>query len=417
MRRPRAIPCHESVQSKAIAALAWCLLSFQLLVGDGMRILRDHRVDDYGSFHFAAVAVAHEDPPYSAQIIGKYAALEGMGAHPYLYPPLLAFLMLPLAQLAVWPARLLWGVLSVAALIFSLYLLARRASVRARGAAAWAPAMIVFVAALYHPFRDCMLLGQVNFFVLLLIVLWWTGRERTAYAGAWLGLAAAIKMSPALLVALPLVHKRWRESALIVGSALLLVAGSCLCMGARALDFPSVVLAGFLPGGRYHDFTIPIHYFSNESIAHFALLATGNPGGDPHRLGPAAAALQLTLISVLFAAWLVRARAMGNERALAALMVLMVIAPTFTWEHHLVFVFVSIAVLLTDEIEHAHEVRFALALLTVAWLCEPFFTPTLPPWPWLAPLTRFAVVPKLPPLLLLFALLLRAGPRRAGLTP
>ena len=93
-------------------------------------------------------------------------------------------------------------------------------------------------------------------------------------------------------------------------------------------------------------------------------------------------------------------------------MVLMVIAPTFTWEHHLVFVFVSIAVLLTDEIERAHEGWFALALLTVAWLCEPFFALRLPPWPWLAPLTRFAGMPKLLPLLLLFALLLRSGPRR-----
>ena len=144
----------------------------------------------------------------------------------------------------------------------------------------------MFVAALYHPFRDCLLIGQVNFFVLLLIVLWWTGRERTAHAGVWLGLAAAIKMSPALLVALPLVQRRWREAALIAGSALLLVAGSCLCMGAHALDFPSVVLAGFLPGGRYHNLTVPIDMFNNESIAHFALVATGNQGETATDWGP-----------------------------------------------------------------------------------------------------------------------------------
>ena len=115
------------------------------------------------------------------------------------------------------------------------------------------------------------MMAQVNGLVLLLIVLWWVRRERSPWAGAFLGLAAAIKMSPFLLILVPLSERRFRESLVVAGGRPGgLVLGSCVLIGARGLRFFRDVATGFLPGHAYHGLDVPIDFVGKPPIAALA---------------------------------------------------------------------------------------------------------------------------------------------------
>src|SRR5262245_61727229 len=99
--------------------LAWNILAVRLAFFDVLEILRARSINDYGSFHAAALAIAGGADPYSVTRLGA------AGVHPYFYPPLLAELLWPLTLLEPFTARVVWMALTLASYAGSMLLLDR----------------------------------------------------------------------------------------------------------------------------------------------------------------------------------------------------------------------------------------------------------------------------------------------------
>jgi hypothetical protein len=138
----------------------------------------------------------------------------------FIYLPFFALCMAPLALLPYELAAVVWQAGSFAVLVWITRALVR--IVRADGLSApawlaWAPLVCVLRLADSN-FGN----GQVNLFVLGVVLLgiqaWIEHRPRGA--GAWIGLAAALKLLPAFLGIVLLVRRSWRACALLAATAL-----------------------------------------------------------------------------------------------------------------------------------------------------------------------------------------------------
>ncbi len=378
------------------------LALFVVRVGvlDTFELLRGRALHDYASFHAAACAVREVVSPYRPDELLFGAGTCGIGpVHPYLYPPLLAEVLVPFTFLSAWKARLLWHALSILAAFASVFLLDRWLRGRERGEEL--SAAFAVVAASFWPIRETHLMGQVNSIVLLLLVVWWTNRERTPRAAAALGAAIAIKMSPALLLLVPLVDKRFRELAWGAATGAGLVALSCLIIPANGVDFVSNVLAGFVPGSAWHGLNLPIDIYGNHSLA--AVLFRLAPSPDPHRLRAGMAMLQLAALVAMVGLWLARSRKLHEHSRAASLIVVMIIAPTFAWEHHLTFAMLAIAMLLAaaPSMGGVYAIAGAIALAFMADRLDYYL---LPNRAYARAVLAIIRSPKLPSLLALYAL-------------
>jgi hypothetical protein len=133
---------------------------------------------------------------------------------PYIYPLFLAFVLIPLTFIPYWLANLSWFALHAGSLVAACLVLERIASGKGRGAidrylpAAGIITMILMIRPLLCGFPQ----GQVNPVVLLCVVLCYASyaKQRPVCAGAWLGVAIAIKVQPVVLVLFLLVRRQYR---------------------------------------------------------------------------------------------------------------------------------------------------------------------------------------------------------------
>lgn len=155
------------------------------------------RETDFRAYFEAAEALRGGHEPYA-------------GVHPYLYPPLLAVVLVPVTFLPPAAAAWVWGAASAAALAASS---ARVAKGSAR---------VLVLALLFAPFAATQWNLQANAFVLLLLVLArdWLDAGFEATGGALLGVSIALK--PFALLALPalVLAGRWRAALVAAGAAL-----------------------------------------------------------------------------------------------------------------------------------------------------------------------------------------------------
>lgn len=156
------------------------------------------RGTDFRAYAEAAEALRAGHDPYA-------------GVHPYLYPPLLAVVLVPLTFLPSAPAAWIWAAASAAALAASAGLVAK-GSVR-----------VLLLALLFAPFAATQWNLQANAFVLLLVVL---ARERLDAGfewggGALLGLSIALKPFGLLAAGALVLAGRWRAGLAAASAALL----------------------------------------------------------------------------------------------------------------------------------------------------------------------------------------------------
>jgi Glycosyltransferase family 87 len=177
--------------------------------------------EDLGAYFLAARALADGESPYDAHVADRLAAAAGVEYHsPYIYPPLLALVLRPLASLPYTAAAAIWFALSAAALLAALSLLRPVVQLPWR-LYIWVCAAVFFLPPVHHTLQH----GQITNFLLLLIAVGAVGSTRGA---ACVGIAAALKVFPAMLGAVYAVSRRLPALAAMFasGAALTLVAAA-----------------------------------------------------------------------------------------------------------------------------------------------------------------------------------------------
>jgi hypothetical protein len=128
------------------------------------------------------------------------------------HPPGAILLALPLGGLDFADAFAVWGTLSAWCLAVSVLLLVRGLRPALPG---WAVLLVAVAVALSTPFWAQLVHGQLNLFLLLLIVGAWLAdrSERPLLAGGLIGTAVLVKLFPAYLLVYFVLARRWRALA------------------------------------------------------------------------------------------------------------------------------------------------------------------------------------------------------------
>jgi len=306
-----------------------------LLVFDIVEV-PDRIAEDFKSFYLAGAAVLEGKNFYDVEVLRSLAAQRGLRdpVFPYLYPPPLAHCAAWLASLPGRSAQLVaWGV-SVASLgaacAASALLLGPRGRRELVGAGEGAAANLQFALAAMLLWllnvRASIHWGQVNPLVvslLLLAVVCYVRRADTA-CGVLLGLAASVKVTPALLLVHCWATRRYRA---FVGFALAIAATvpiDPLGWWTFIARLPDVSHGSSIPG-LFHPSSV-----ANFSLAGFVARLTDEP--LVMRLVPMAVAGALLLPIVLRGR---RSRDDVTQRLLLGpLLVVMVIASPLAYAHH-----------------------------------------------------------------------------------
>ncbi|NUP76760.1 MAG: DUF2029 domain-containing protein, partial [Nonomuraea sp.] len=133
-------------------------------------------------------------------------------AYGFTYPPFAAVSMLPMTLVGLRTAIVGSVLLNLAALALILHLLTDGAW---RRYGWFGCALGACLLALFEPLRDTFSFGQVNLLLLALVLTdaWLLSSGRERLAGVGIGLAAAVKLTPAVFIGLLLLARRWRAAA------------------------------------------------------------------------------------------------------------------------------------------------------------------------------------------------------------
>ncbi|GAB3707533.1 glycosyltransferase 87 family protein [Corynebacterium nasicanis] len=133
---------------------------------------------------------------------------------PFTYPPLAAILFIPVALLPYGVALVAWTFASAVLLWWCLTIVLRHAvpglaPADHRVLAAW----ILPLALLAEPVRETLGFGQINIILMALVLADTLTRRPWLPRGVLIGLAAAIKLTPAVFILVFLVRRQWRHAA------------------------------------------------------------------------------------------------------------------------------------------------------------------------------------------------------------
>ncbi|MFE3328031.1 glycosyltransferase 87 family protein [Streptomyces sp. NPDC059176] len=260
----------------------------------------------------------------------------------FTYPPFAALCMLPMTLLGWHGALAISQVLNVGAAAVILYVCADTAIRREGWHPRFAYTAVVCLFALLEPVRDTVSFGQVNLLLLALVLAdcWMlsAGRERFPalgrLAGVGIGLAAAIKLTPAIFICYLLVTRRWRAT----GVAAAVACGATLFAAWAA---PTASRTFWTEAMWNTDRVGSLAFISNQSWQGMLARFT-EPFAEPSR---AVWALGVLILLWLWARRSRQAVAAGDELAGFALTgaAACLVSPV-TWVHHLVWLIPALAV-------------------------------------------------------------------------
>jgi hypothetical protein len=189
----------------------WIYLRAAAQIGPSLSDVDGPGHGDFGHFYHAALAIRQHADPYSAWKRG------------YLYPPLLAFLMMPLTELPAESAARLFIVFNIV-LSIGLSLLAARETARRLGVPATVEivtgAALLATVLLVDKIRGEIRMGQTNVIMLASFVLGLVWLDRRPWlSGLALGLGANIKYLPIVLLPYLLIRRRWQAAGAFVAGA------------------------------------------------------------------------------------------------------------------------------------------------------------------------------------------------------
>jgi alpha-1,2-mannosyltransferase len=275
----------------------------------------------------------------------------------FTYSPFAALVFVPFGLLGSGVAAVVWTTLSLAALGRSCLLVAREApGARPRSWSAGQAALALFaLALLLEPVRKTTGLGQINLFIVWLVLEDLLGRGRSAWRGALIGIATGIKLTPGVFVVYLLLVRRGADALrAAVAAAATVAIGFVFLPSASWTYWTDLFFDADRVGG--------IAYVSNQSVTGVVERLAG-PGERPE-----------VLVVVLSATALVAGFALGRRLwlrgdrllGISAVAVGALLASPVSWSHHWCWFLVA-AVGLADRcrIGRSSPDRGAVAMLVV----------------------------------------------------
>ena len=178
--------------------------------------------------------------------------------HIFSYPPAMMFVFLPFSTVPFPVAKLIWLALSLLMIGWALWLLVRRFEFEHLTVFG-----LLFVAAIFHPLRNTVDIGQVNALIFFGMTGFWVlyRQGRDVAAGMVLGITTAIRLHPGLLVLYLLWKRQLRVGGVALAVACAMSAGAAGVFGFRdsAIYFEQVA----------PKFTVPLISVENHSLAGF----------------------------------------------------------------------------------------------------------------------------------------------------
>jgi alpha-1,2-mannosyltransferase len=277
---------------------------------------------DVDAYLVAGRAVWHGQPLYTTFLQHPFPDPTLRPA--YIYPPVFALIVAPLALLPDDAANVIWLVVGQASLAAALVLVLRwlRPS-------AWAATAILCATVTFYPVWIDAVQGQANLPILLLVTAGIAGivRGKPRFAAA-LGAAAALKLTPLILLVWLLLDRRFREAAWMLGAMAGITAAAALLRFHDTFVFFGRVLPALSKGTAF---------YANQSLAGvMSRLFSSNPYTTPWIALTWAFLLPAASAIVLIAFWFWRTH---HEPALARAMAFIPLLPLLsavTWPHHLV---------------------------------------------------------------------------------
>jgi hypothetical protein len=282
---------------------------------------------DFHIYYAAAQALAHSKSPYSAPPLCCFSAAAMRG---YTYPPLFAFLLIPLTHFPVDDAGRMWLAINYASLVGVLVIGVRIMRPRLSSETiAWL-ALAVLASG---PIGAAMYGIQIDPVLLLLeaVFAWSVVTDRALVIGGLaLALAACLKISPLLIAPAILTLPRGRALQALFGLASGLTAGLLVMLALSRLT--GYYFLHVLPS-----FSSGIISQWNRSLPGVILRVSASQGIHPGGgLGYVFLALELTALALV---WLICSRVDGIAGRALTVAGLLVVAPIFqgvTWDHHLI---------------------------------------------------------------------------------
>jgi hypothetical protein len=324
--RARARLLHASAVLTVLAYLYTSIVQVVTLQGLDLKY-------DFLQFYDAAAALNHGGDPYAAFLNGCPGFHWCLGG--YIYPPLLAELMRPLALLSPQSAVRAWLVVSQLCLLVAALVLWRAL----RGRAPTAALSLLLVASLFfRPLQYTLYFAQVGLILVLVLAFassrFMAGDDEPA-VGAAVGLATILRVSPILL--LPALLRRPR--ALL---AMLATAGVTTAVLAVLTPYTAEYFTQVLP--RIGGSTSNLDNLAPQGVLLRAAALWGLP---PPGGAPATVVIALLVLGPTALLALSRDRSTARRGAvIGAFLAAMPIVSSLTWHHHLVTELVAYAALL-----------------------------------------------------------------------
>jgi len=291
---------------------------------------------DFSAYWTAAGHLLHGLPIYAAdQLSGPYAPQRQFL---YLYPPPLAAAVTPLAALvpdSYRAAAWIWAALGVAILVVGTLAVGRSIGLleRVRAATGLGPWILVIAVLCFPPVVGELALGNVHILLFGLFAVAWLGiresdRRGEAWAGLAVGIAAVIKVFPALLILWFLLTGRRRAAAWsVLGAALAIVVTLPLTGLQNWLNFPAALLNLSAPSD------------TTDTLAPTVWLAPA--------LGFGLARLVVTATALGVLAW--AARRLPTRRSFVVAVLLSVLIAPALYHHYLAILVLPFLLLLVED--------------------------------------------------------------------
>jgi len=327
---------------------------------------------DLPSYHYASRALLLRIDPYIDRNLEELAG--GMHVFPYVYPPFLALLWMPLAKLPIEQVAAVWQVISLAALIGSLILsirLARPYTSDARAAALVVALLLPLGLPAYVNFHHGAVSAVFTFLIVLFFERLARGKDRTA--GIVLAIACGIKVLPVILLLYLAIKKRWRALGvtLAVGAALVLVSVLVLGWKVHWRFIVAPQLGYSVHSNLGYD---AVFHPENQSINGFmSRVVCGHTAGCSMMIA------LLCLMTAVAVGWFAgKRREIDGVEAAAVILAVLLISP-ITWFHHLLLVMVPAVVLAARVTEGSWRPRWwpLTALAVGALLAHDFGRPIM----------------------------------------